>query len=270
MVNRNFIMNSVIIKKSFAQFANNLRIPGLLLIVLFISIKTYAQAKDTTSAVQEKQHNNLIKINLTSFILYSSGLQMSYERVLSPKRSLSIFGGVITFPVPSAIANSNIAFDENKKKSGFSIGAEYRFYLAKENKYAAPRGVYLAPFISYYHFNNVRSGHDSTNSDKLTLNATVDFFNIGGELGYQFVIKNRFIVDCVIFGPAISSYYFNLKLDGVTTGDQSEKVQAILEALKDKFPLLKDVTKGSGISSNGISTSWSAGFRYVIQIGYRF
>jgi hypothetical protein len=241
----------------------------LLLIAFTKNVHSQVQ-KDSTLVTKEKPLNNVVKLNLSSWILYSSGLQLAYERVLSPKRSITVFGGIISFPVPSAIANSNLSFNDNKKKSGFAIGAEYRFYLSKENKYAAPRGVYLAPFISYYHFNNVRSGHDSTNSDNLTLNTTVDFFNIGGELGYQFVVKKRFVVDCVLFGPALSSYHFDIKLDGNTSGNQNEKLQAILEAMKNKYPLLKDLTNGSGISSNGVSTSWSAGFRYCVMIGYRF
>jgi hypothetical protein len=241
-------------------------------LLLFVFSKTaHSQVqKDSVSVTKEKPMNNTIKLNISSWVLYTNGLQMAYERVLSPKRSITIFGGIISFPVPSAIANSNLSFSDNKKKSGFAIGAEYRFYLAKENKYPAPRGIYLAPFISYYHFNNVRTGHDSTNSDNLTLNTTVDFFNVGGELGYQFVIKKKFVIDCVMFGPALSGYHFDIKLDGSTTGNQNEKLQAILEAMKNKYPLLKDLTNGSGISSNGVSTSWSAGFRYCIMIGYRF
>jgi hypothetical protein len=242
----------------------------VLLLILFSNAVHSQIQKDSALVKTAKPLNNVIKLNLSSWILYTNGLQLAYERVLSPKRSITVFGGIISFPVPSSIANSNLSFNDNKKKSGFAIGAEYRFYLAKENKYAAPHGIYLAPFISYYHFNNVRTGHDSTNSDNLTLNTTVDFFNIGGELGYQFVVKKRFVIDCVMFGPALSSYHFDVKLDGSTTGNQNEKLQAILEAMKNKYPLLKDLTNGSGISSNGVSTSWSAGFRYCIMIGYRF
>jgi hypothetical protein len=240
-------------------------------ICFIFSMRVHAQSRpDSATVSKEKKLNNIIKINLSSWILYTNGLQMMYERVLSPKRSITVFGGIITFPVPSAIANSSISFNSNKKKSGFAMGAEYRFYLAKENKFAAPRGVYLAPFISYYHFNNIRSGHDSTNSANLMLNTTVDFFNVGGELGYQFVVKKRLVIDCILFGPALSSYHFDLKLDGNLSGNQNEKLQAILEAMKNKYPLLKDLTNGSGVSSNGISNTWSAGFRYCIMIGYRF
>jgi hypothetical protein len=246
------------------------RIFCLSVLISVLYLQAAAQIKDSVKTTQEKEYKNTLKLNITSWILYINGVQLNYERLLSKKRSLTIFGGIIQFPVPSAIANSNIVLNRDTQKSGFSIGSEYRFYLAKENKYAAPRGVYLAPFISYYHFNNIRSGRDTSNEDNLTLNTTVDFLNIGAELGYQFVIKKRFVIDCVLFGPAVSSYYFNIKLNGSTSGNHNEQVQAILDALKDKFPLLKDVSSDKGFSQTGISNFWSLGFRYAIHIGYRF
>jgi hypothetical protein len=256
-------------KKNFKSIVKSLKI---IIVFLFLmgSFDARAQVKDSTTIKQEKEYKNSLKINLTSWILYSNGVQLNYERILSPKRSITVFGGIIQFPMPSVISNSNMTFNSNKERSGFCIGSEYRFYLSKENKYQAPHGVYLAPFVSYYHFNNVRSGRDTLNGDFLTLNTTVNFLNVGGELGYQFVIKKRFVIDCVMFGPALSSYYFNLKLDGNTSGNQSEKLQEIIAALKQKFPVLNDLTKGEGISSSGISNFWSLGFRYAIHIGYRF
>jgi hypothetical protein len=258
-------------------FIKNLRSPSVvfniacsIILIFIISADTNAQVKDSVVLNQEKVYKNTLKVNVTSWILYSNGVQLNYERVLSKKRSITLYGGIIQFPMPSVISNSSMTFNSEKKKSGFSIGSEYRFYLSKENKYDAPRGVYLAPFVSFYHFNNERTGRDTLNSDFLILNTSISFLNIGGELGYQFVIKKRFVIDCVMLGPALSSYYFNLKLDGNTSGEQSEKLQEIIAALKEKFPLLNDLTKGSGISASGISNFWSLGFRYAIHIGYRF
>src|SRR5450755_813827 len=220
------------------------KMSGAFLILFFISINASSQMKDSAVMKQEKDYKNILKINLTSWVLYNSGIQLNYERVLSPKRSITVFGGYIEFPMPTIIQNSSLNFDKNRSKSGFSIGSEYKFYLAKENKYAAPHGVYLAPFVSFYHFNNVRSGRDSTNQDNLTLNTTLSFLNIGGELGYQFVIKNRFVIDCVLVGPAVSAYSFGLKMDGSTSGDYNEQIQAILNAIKEKYPLLKELSNG--------------------------
>jgi hypothetical protein len=261
-------MQSLHNKKSLIR-SSLFKITGAITFIFIFVFVTNAQVKDSVAATQEKFLNNTLKVNLTSWILYS-GIQVNYERLLSKKRSITLYGGIIEFPMPSVISNSSITFNSDKKKSGFSLGTEYRFYLSKENKYDAPHGVYLAPFVSFYHFNNVRTGKDTSNTDFLTLNTSISFLNIGGELGYQFVIKKRFVIDCVMFGPAVSSYYFNLKLEGNTSGEQSEKLQEIIAAMKEKFPLLNDLTKGSGISSSGVSNFWSLGFRYAIHIGYRF
>jgi hypothetical protein len=251
------------------KMRNCLRTFSVLFLALAISINTMAQ-QDSTNIKREKQLKNIAKLNISSWVLYSNGFQLAYERLLSSHTSITLFGGYIEFPMPSIIANSALNFDKDKTKSGYSFGSEFRFYLSKENKYDAPHGVYLAPFISFYHFNNQRNGHDSTNQDQLTLNTTMDFLNIGGELGYQFVIKKRFTVDCVLFGPAITSYYFSLQLNGSTSGDHSQEVQDILDAIKQKYPLIKDLTSGEKLSSSGVSNFWSLGFRYVVQIGYRF
>jgi hypothetical protein len=256
------------------QRFDNLRIYlktlSLLFFVSAVSVNARAQVKDSTVVKPTKEYKNTVKINLTSYILYHNGFQLNYERVLSNKRSITVWGGPIQFPMPSNIANSSIQLYQDKIKSGYTFGADYRFYLAKENKYAAPRGVYLAPFMSFYHFHNQRLGRDTANQDKLTLNTSMNFFNVGCELGYQFVIKNRFVVDCVLLGPALSSYYFSTKLDGVVTGDYDENIQAVIDALKNKYPLLKDISSGGTVSGSGISNFWSIGFRYAIHIGYRF
>jgi hypothetical protein len=246
-----------------------LRICGIMLVTLLVSINAKAQ-QDSTNIKHEKELKNVAKLNITSWILYSNGVQLAYERLLSKHTSITLFGGYISFPMPTIIANSPLNFNQDKTKSGYTFGSEFRFYLSKENKYNAPHGVYLAPFISFYHFNNQRNGRDTSNQNQVSLSTTIDFLNIGGELGYQFVIKKRFTVDCVLFGPAISSYYFSMQLNGNTSGNHSQEVQDILDAIKQKYPLLKDLSNGEKLSTSGVSNFWSLGFRYVIQIGYRF
>jgi hypothetical protein len=242
---------------------------GTVFMILFMfESRLNAQVKDSSAIKPEKELKSTIKINLTSWVLYS-GFQLNYERQLSPNRSITFFGGPIEFPMPDIISNSPLVFNGDKTKSGYVFGSEYRFYLSSENKYAAPHGVYLAPFVSFYHFHNTRSGRDTLNKTDAYLGTTMNFFNVGGEIGYQFVIKKRFVIDCVLFGPAISSYYFNIKLEG-DPRYHDEQTQAILDAMKEKFPVLKDLSSSEGISTSGVSNFWSLGFRYAIHIGYRF
>lgn len=260
---RNSVKTNPAHKRTFLKYTT------LFLVPFIMPDVAHAQVKDSATQAIEKNYKNTIKINLTSFILYSNGIQLNYERILSPKRSITAFGGIIQFPMPTVISNSPLNFDKNKSKSGFVFGSEYRFYLAKENKYGAPHGVYLAPFASFYHFNNERSGRDTSTQQSVYLSTTMNFLNVGGELGYQFVIKKRFVIDCVMFGPALTSYYFNVKLVG-DPATHDEQVQAIIDAIKEKYPVLKDLSNGEGVSKSGISNFWSLGFRYAIHIGYRF
>lgn len=243
---------------------------GLVIVLFALYTSAVAQPKVPIDSMKMKVYKNTVKLNLTSWIFYENGFQLNYERLLSKKRSFTIYGGYIEFPMPPVIDNSSLRFPENRQSSGFAIGADYRFYLAKENKYDAPRGVYLAPFVSYYHFSNQRAGRDTVNQSKVTLSTAMDFLNIGGELGYQFIIKRRFVIDCVLLGPAVSSYYFSVKLNGNTSGGYDEDVQAIIDALKNKYPLFNDLSSGAKVSTNGVSSFWSFGFRYAIHIGYRF
>src|SRR5882672_2873850 len=93
---------------------------GTFIFIFGISSHALAQVSDSATLNHEKIFKNSLKINLTSWILYSNGIQMNYERLLSKKRSITLFGGIIQFPMPSSIANSNIVLNNNKTKSGFS------------------------------------------------------------------------------------------------------------------------------------------------------
>lgn len=262
--------------KQLADRAGNADIARhIIALSIFVMTVFCANAQKTDSLYKPaKEFKNSIKLNLTSRLLYDNSLQLSYERVINKNQSLNIFGGYNEFPVNLNLNLDNTELTNTKKKSGYSVGAEYRFYLAKENKYNAPHGVYLAPFISLYHFNSDRTltytdpeGVQSSSN----LNMQINFTNIGGELGYQFVLGKRWVIDAEVFGPAFTHYNFKAKLDGDIPGlDENETLQAIIDALKEKLPLLNDISSDQGISSSGTEAFWSVGFRYSISLGFRF
>jgi hypothetical protein len=247
----------------------------LIILLIFAGTAFSANAQTTDSLHQSsKQLKNTIRVNVTSWLLYDNSFHLSYERVINKKQALNIFGGYNEFPLNLSLNLENTAFGQTKSRTGYAIGAEYRFYLAKENKHPIPRGVYLAPFISYYNF---KSDRGITHTDSVGVKSTsnlytrVGFLNIGGELGYQFVIGKRFVIDAVMFGPAITNYYFKARLDSKLPAiDNDEVLKEVLDALKEKFPLLNDITSEDGISSSGVQSFWSVGFRYNISLGFRF
>ena len=243
----------------------------VLMITFLLSLHAIAQVTDSTKSKSQKEYKNTIKLNLTSFAVYN-GFQLNYERVLTNHTSITVWGGPVQFPMPTAIANSPIKLNTDKQKTGYTFGIDHRYYLLKENKYAIPHGIYLAPYVSYYHFQNTRDGRDTASLVNLSVTTTMDFFNIGAELGYQFVIiKNRFVIDCVLAGPSLSNYNFNVKFNGSVNASDNEHLQDILNAIIDKYPGLKFLTNGpKTVSTSGVSNSWASGFRWAIHIGYRF
>jgi hypothetical protein len=242
---------------------------------IFAIIAFCANAQTTDSVHKTaKEFKNSIKLNVSNRILYDNALQFSYERIINKHQSLNISVGYQEFPGDGILNLDSTRFGDSKKKSGYSFGVDYRFYLSKENKYDAPRGVYLAPFITFYQFDADRAliHTDSTGAQSsANINTRINFFNIGGELGYQFVLGKRWVIDAVLFGPALTNYNFKAKLDNHLPGlDDNEALQAVIDALKEKLPLLNDLTSDKGISKSGTEAFWAMGFRYNISIGFRF
>ena len=237
----------------------------------FCLLAITATAQDSTR--QTKNLRNSIKINITAGILYNKALQFSYERVLSPYRSINIFAGYNEFPSGIRIDLENTAVSKMRDKSGFMVGADYRFYLKQENKYEAPHGLYVGPYTSFYQFNGKRSltHTDTTGSYTSGLNSKINFFSLGGELGYQFALGKHLVIDAVMLGPAFTHYKFKANIEGDIPGlDENEAVQKIIAALKDKLPFLQNLAEDREVSGTGAQAFWSVGFRYNISIGYRF
>ena len=106
--------------------------------------------------------------------------------------------------------------------------------------------------------------------EEAILDSKLTIFNVGFQLGYQFMFNNRWTIDLVLIGPAISNYRYNLKLGGNYTFDKEDIQNEIILALIEKFPLLEDVIDDKEVSGNGKLDAWAYGYRYQLLIGYHF
>jgi hypothetical protein len=242
-----------------------------LILFLILGINTSAVFAQSTNS----EFKNTVKFNVSNMLLYDNSYQFSYERIVKQNQSINVFAGYQRFPLISVDLGANTNFKQKSDRQGFSLGAEYRFYLGSVNKYSAPRGIYLAPFVSYFQFGSNRDLTYTDSSTQVTTEATLSsklsLVNVGGELGYQFVFWDRFVVDCVLFGPSLTRYNYNIQLGGDLTGlDQNEVYQKIVDAMKNKFPEIGNITSGEGITKKGVQSITAVGFRYNISIGYRF
>ena len=217
---------------------------------------------------------NTIKLDLTSNLLFRNALNVSYERVRRPNQSYAITLGYQEFPKVTSIGNGIETTDDSKKRTGFKVGGEYRFYLMKENKFQAPHGVYIGPYASYLNFDNERdlriTAEDGTVNNAF-FKSNINVLNIGVQAGYQFVFNDRWSIDLAFIGPSISRYSAKFRLDSDFDVDEEHEYQnEILKALVDRFPLLDDLIKDKEVNQNGKMDTWSFGYRYQVLVGYRF
>ncbi len=239
-------------------------------IILFfgLALPFAVNAQDST-----RMRSNTIKINLVSSFLYSSSAALSYERVVKPNQSWAIMAGYLQFPNLGNLGSS-FATQQIKSNTGYVIGGEYRFYLKKENKYTAPHGVYIGPYLNFFRFNNERTMSYTSSSgvtSQATLNSKFGVLNVGVQLGYQFVVKDRWTFDFIFIGPSLSNYNANISLDGnLDAAGENELRDKVVAALMDRFPLIKDLVGNEDVTVHGTSSKWAGGFRYQMNIGYRF
>ncbi len=240
----------------------------VVVILLMTTVCAWAQKGDTT------WRRNTIKVDLTSYWLYRDAIVFSYERVVKnkPNQTWSITAGLQQFPALLGTLSDTVLIKRQNKASGYKVGGEYRFYLKKENKYEAPRGVYIGPYTSFHHYMNGRAieVNNNGNVQNGNLETNLDIINIGVQLGYQFVLNNRWTIDMVFIGPSISNYRFKANIDGNFTFDPDEITNEVLLDLMDKYPGFKDLISEGEFVSQGKVNKWAYGYRYQLQVGYHF
>jgi len=153
---------------------------------------------------------NVIKWNLTPFLIFSKkNINIGYERVISPYRSISINAGYFELPQFTKTLFDSLEIKNSTDRSGFSVSGDYRFYFKKRNRKMAPDGLYWGVYGSYYHtqFKNdiVILNNPSIQGD-LLFGAKLNIVNVGVELGYQFIIKERLSIDLIFMGASMSMY----------------------------------------------------------------
>lgn len=215
---------------------------------------------------------NVIKVDLTTLALFDNAFTVTYERVIKRNQSISFSAGLQQMPsLLSPIGTNSLSLSRNTA-SGYRIAADYRFYLAKENKYVAPRGVYIGPYLSYHSLKNNwdLTIQETSGPQSGTIDGSFNIFNIGFQTGYQFLIKNRWSIDLSFIGASYSNYRVKMDINGDFDLENSEISQELLDAIGDKFLILGDLINNGEVDRNGNLNSWGFGLRYLVQVGYAF
>jgi hypothetical protein len=246
---------------------------------VFGQVDTVSPVLVQADPVKEKKFKNTIRFNITNPLIFGDrSLVLGYERVLSHRRSFSVNLGQSELPTFDLFNpdsdDPEAKLTKNSTGRGFNTTADYRFYLTPENKYDAPHGVYLAPYVAFASMGrkNTWSLNTTNFNGEVVTDFNLSFIAIGGELGYQFILWKRVALDFILIGPSVASYKLKAKLDteGITPDDESLLFQKISEALEERFPGYTFVFDDAEFVKTGTSDLIGPSFRYVIHVGFRF
>lgn len=248
--------------------------PFLLSALFFIACTLSAVAQKLTP--QPEAYKNTVRINVTPILVTGSvnSFTLGYERVLKPHLSISANIGHLQLPrIINTKTNAPIQFTKSKENTGFLASADLRFYF-KRNRYTAPDGLYWGPYFTYYKFlNESNLNLKENNSVKGTgvLSTDLGIAMAGVQLGYQFVLGKHWTIDFIFMGPGVGFYDASLRLEtDVQIDENAEYVQGAYDALVAIFPGAATLLQDREIAKKGSTSFTSAGFRYVLQVGFRF
>jgi len=257
----------------------------LIALFCFVSVSGFSQEKtapDSILTIKEESfpipdklnRKNSILLNITNPLLLNPQFQtLAYERILKHNQSFTVSLGIFALPKFGEDLADSLGMNTDYKDKGFHFGFDYRFYLNKENKYAAPRGVYIAPFYTYNYMNRLNSWFIESDGivDEVSTNLKLNIHTVGVELGYQFVFWDRMAVDMILIGPGVGFYGVNAELGtNMDPAKEAEFFQKLNDLLAEKIPGYDQVIEPGTFSKNGSVNTVDAGFRYVVRVGYRF
>ena len=165
--------------------------------------------------------------------------------------------------------------DLNMKAFSFLSG--YRIYFSKRKM----RGLYLEPYFQYVHHTTSGLGQTTLNSQPVTLNFTNAYnaFGIGAQLGSQFIIAKRFVIDFFFLGPELNSASNSFRaVDPSDSGSwdniEAGQAESDIHDFLNQFPFIRNkvdvrVDK-TNKTVNADFNGWLAGFRLGLSIGYTF
>lgn len=232
----------------------------------------------TTNLIFGQEKKNTIRYNITNPLIFGvENVIIGYERIVGKNQSFSIDIGLNQLPSLKSRSftteNARLSLNNSKKNSGFHLSADYRFYLKSENKYEAPRGIYIGP---YYSFNTYTKSNDWTLNSvnfngNLDTDLKLDIHTFGLEMGYQFLISNRFAIDIIFLGPGIAKYKAEANINSsLNINDREFILENLNDLISKKIPGYNIVMNSENFKTNGKVDINSLGYRFMINLGYRF
>lgn len=225
----------------------------LLLSIFCLALSIQIQAQEETEEAEEaveteevteveeaveiiEMPKNVVKANLLGVAI--GGFSLAYERAFTKKISGAAtarfmfldFKDTETFSF-NGIGAVDVEYGVNMQL--FGILPEGRFYLGSFFEKTAPEGFFLSPYLGFTSVGfEVRS---LTDNFIITGNTTLSFFEIGGTLGYQFLIADKVSLD-LFAGLGASTFTWESVGVRVRSTTSNEIIDDLLQ-FSERLPL---------------------------------
>ncbi|MFO7668775.1 MAG: DUF3575 domain-containing protein [Bacteroidales bacterium] len=255
-------------------FRNKTHCSSLVMIHIFCALFLFSVLP--SHAQKDTVFKNTVRYNITNPLIFGThSYQFGYERLIGKNQSFSVNIGSASFPILTYNSTDTTIglLTKDYEDRGFHISGDYRFYLKKENKYPAPRGIYIGPFYSYNYFNRINSWNLNSDSYQGSVQSDIslNIHTIGFELGYQFVFWNRLSVDLLLMGPGLGFYGIDTKLNTtLSPEDENLFFEALNSILSEKIPGYDRIIGSNEFNKSGSVRTADVGFRYMVMVGFRF
>lgn len=219
---------------------------------------------------QEKTLKPKVTLKWAPTGLFLGSVSIQGEYFFGGKSSLTAKIGLPVSAHHSFEYHGNDA-DFDLKATSFLAG--YRVYLSKQHL----RGVYVEPFFKYVHHTSEGGANSYLGSRPVRFGFTNDYngAGIGIQLGAQFLISKKFVIDLFFLGPEINSSSNHFKAaeknssipwTPVEANDAEREVRDFI----DKFPFIRNKTKIMVDPSNRTVTADFKGALPGMRLGVAF
>lgn len=212
---------------------------------------------------------NAVKLGLLGFNY--GDFAISYERVINTKSSLNYTIGYwnpnISWFDFSSYFETNEGVWLDGINDGFHTSIEYRFYLGNHQPI---KGFYLAPYLRYWNLNFQMK--DIIDEDNFNIDAKVSSIGLGFQMGYHWLINNKFSIDWYFVGLGVER--INLKGSYITaaSGYNYSTIEDDVEDVFSGFKIIQNRLK-TEVTPNALEVKlpiWMPGIKTGLSIGYAF
>jgi len=119
--------------------------------------------------------------------------------------------------------------------------------------------LYFEPYFKYVHHTSEGTGNAVLSGDKVVMNFTNDYNGVGAgvQLGAQFLISKKFVIDLFFLGPEINSSKNNFKAVETSTtlpwtSIQANEAEQDIRDFIDQFPFIRHRVNITVDQNNGV------------------